>query len=499
MFEISGVCKRFVGVLALDHVDFALKQGEIHGLLGENGAGKSTLMKIISGVYTYDEGEIRMEKEVVQFHSPRDALKCGISIISQELSLCEDLSVAENIHMGHLPEKAGGLIDWTKINTQSIEAMRDLGMDINPRLKVKHLSTSQKQLVEIAKAVSRNCKILLMDEPTSALAQTEVDHLFLKMRELAKRGISIVFISHKLDEVYTVCDRITLLRDGRKIDTYMVGEKTQNKTIELMIGKPLDEYYATNNTGKITSKLSTEVIMTVKNLCTENKLKNISFSLHKGEILGLYGLMGSGRTEVLRALYGADKVNSMELTLNGKQLTKLTPAKSIQNGIVLIPEERKLQSLYLELSVSDNICIPNLNRLCAGPIVKSDKRDALVDDCITRMGVKTPGRGIKIKYLSGGNQQKVIIGRWLANQPKVLLMDEPTKGIDVGAKSEIYSLIHKFSQQGYSVLCVSSEISEIKQLCDRVILIRDGKLEGELERSEINLSNISEALAVEHL
>jgi len=484
VLEMKNISKEFPGTKALDQVDFSLEAGEIHALMGQNGAGKSTLMKIMSGVYSCDSGAILLEGKEIRIRNPKDALQHGISIISQELSLCPYLSIAENIFLGRLPMKRG-TVDWSGLYQQADQVLKEIGVDLNPHTKAGELSVAQKQLVEIAKAMSRDTKILLMDEATSALTPSEIESLFKFTRDLQKKGLTIVYISHKMDEIFELCQRMTVLKDGKLIGVYTTEEMTPVKVTELMVGKNLGEYFS-HDSSEFENKYFDRVRLSVKGLNRKGVLKNISFELYEGEVLGLSGLMGAGRTETLRAIYGVDRIASGEFFIDGEEYIPKAPKEAMKNGIAFITEERKEQVLFLEMSVGQNLTIASLNQLSKAGFMNSKEEVSLINDYFSRLSVKAASHRVKVKSLSGGNQQKVIISRWLAAKPKILLMDEPTRGIDVGAKQEIYNLIRDLAKEGYSILVVSSELPEIKKICDRVLIMNQGKIAGSLNNKELD-------------
>lgn len=495
MLTMENICKRFPGTVALDNVDLELEKGEIHALMGQNGAGKSTLMKIMSGVYTPTSGRIVLDGKVVAFSEPGDALRQGISIISQELSVCKDLTVAENIFLGRVPLAYSCFIDWKRLYAQAAEVLDRIGVNIHPKIRLSQLSVAQKQIIEIAKAVSRDSKILLMDEPTSALTLSEIDGLFKLVRELRAQGMTIVYISHKLDEIFSLCDRMTVLRDGRNVGVYETADLTPSSLTELMVGRNIDEYFGHDAKEDARPRGDT-IVLEARNLHRKGCLDNVSMQLMEGEVLGLYGLMGSGRTELLRALYGVDRIDEGEIFVAGKKIASPNPSRCMRNGMALIPEERKEQGLFLELSVQQNLTIANMDEICpTGVFVSSAIERNIVDQYIDKLNIKTASRRTKIKSLSGGNQQKVIISRWLAKGSKILLLDEPTRGIDVGAKLEIYNLIKELSHKGYSVLVVSSELPEIVKMCDRVLLMNNGRIVESLDRKHMDEDRINHLIS----
>ncbi len=494
--EMKGIVKAFPGVVALDHVDFELRAGEVHGLVGENGAGKSTLIKIITGVYRKDDGEMRLGDQLVDIQSPIHAQQLGISVIHQELSLCPYLSVAENMFMGHAPRRNPRfLIDWPELNRRTEEILKKLRLDglLNPRTPVSRLSVAQAQMVEIGKAISSDARIILMDEPTSALTAQEVSTFFEIVADLKNHGISIVFISHKLAEIFDICDRVTVLRDGCLVDTLPTANTDMQQITTMMIGRSVDEFFAED---KRKEHEFGAVALEVQGLNRGTVLKDLDLSVREGEILGIFGLMGAGRTEFLRAVFGADKKDSGVIFVNGKQVSIESTRDALRFGLGLVPEERKKEGIFPEMTVKDNMTIANLRNISRlfgyidKGVVKQD-----VEGFIKSLDIKTPSPDVKIKSLSGGNQQKVILAKWLSTRPKILLLDEPTRGIDVGAKAEIHRLIRELAQQGLAVVMVSSELPEIMEMSDRVVVMRDGQFLGQFSAAEVTENGIIQLLS----
>jgi ABC-type sugar transport system ATPase subunit len=481
--RIVNVTKVFPGVIALNNVSFDIKKNEIHAIIGENGAGKSTLMNILSGVYYPDEGHIEFEGNVIKFRDPRHAQHTGIAMIHQELSLSRYMSVAENIYQGRMLTKSFGFIDRKKMISECRKYLTTLGVDnIDPRVLVKYLSVSQMQLIEIAKAVSLNAKLLIMDEPTSSLTTGEITLLLKIMKSLKNEGVSILFITHKLEEVLEIADRITVLRDGSYIDTLQKDDATLEKMVSLMVGRNFEKKA---HREFIQDYSDREVILEVQNLSSSDRVKNVSFKLYKGEVLGLTGLVGSGRTELLQSIFGMEKMASGKVLINGKEVKINHPADAIKLGLGMIAEDRKEQGMLLKLSVQDNMTIVHLKELSSALQFINKKRSKEISNkYVNLLSIKTPSLKQISKNLSGGNQQKTIIARWLMNQPKILFMDEPTHGIDVGAKAEIYKLIDELSKMGVSVILLSSELPEVLALCDRIMVMHHGQLKGILHHQE---------------
>lgn len=470
ILKMENIHKEFPGVVALDNINFDLKKGEIHALLGENGAGKSTLIKILGGIYQPDGGDIYVENQKVKIEAVQDARKLGISVIHQELCLAENMTVTENIFLGRMEKNSLGLVRDKCMNDKARNIMQTFGLeDIEPTIKVGKLTTAQQQMVEIAKALSMEAKIIVMDEPTSSLSEKEVEKLFDFIHVLKEKEISIIYISHRLEEIYKICDVITVIRDGKYIASMPVKGTSEDTLMSLMVGRDLSDVYPERswNQGK--------TIFAVKNLSGSGKIKNVNFELHEKEILGFYGLVGSGRTEVMRMLFGVDPIETGEICMDGKALQIHCPEDAIKAGIALSPESRKDQGLVLIQNIDYNVTISIIKELIRGFHLDKKKNDQIVRDYCTRLRVKTPSYEQKVKNLSGGNQQKVVLAKWLATKPKVLILDEPTRGIDVGAKQEIYHLIKELSETGIGVLFISSELPEIVQLSHRVVVMREGE------------------------
>lgn len=488
--SVDGVCKYFPGVKALDNITFDIVKGEIHAIVGENGAGKSTLMNLLCGTYTPTSGRIVYEDSEVSFSCSREAQEVGIAMIHQELSLSGALSIAENIFQGRLPRNKFGLVDYRKLMTDSKKLMNDVGLDsVSPETLVREINVSQQQQVEIAKALSYNAKMLILDEPTSALTPNEARMLHEIMRKLKLQGITMLYISHKLDEIIEISDRVSVFRDGQYIQTIETKNITMNTMISLMVGRSFTKIDA--RTTHMTDYLNAETVLEVEGLTVGNKVRDVSFKLYKGEVLGLTGLVGSGRSEVLQAVFGGDKRDKGRILINGKEQKIRHSGDAIRCGMGLVAEGRKQQSLFMKLTVGDNMSIVNLaeirNRL---GLISTRLERSRTDEYIAKLKVKTPHRNQKISNLSGGNQQKAIIARWLMNHPIILFLDEPTQGIDVGAKKEIYDIIDSLASQGVSLIVVSSEMQEILSLCDRILVMHEGKITGQLMQNEATQDKI---------
>lgn len=483
IIKIEHVSKEFPGVKALNDVHFGIKEGEIHGLVGENGAGKSTLIKILSGIYSLDEGQIYFNEEPVLIKNVDDAKKLGIAVIHQELSMAGCMTVAENIFLGRFPMK-GIFVDREKMERDAGDLMNLIGLkNIDPDTVVKYLSTGQQQMVEICRALSQNIKLLIMDEPTASLAQEETEILMNIMRELKAKGVSILFVSHKLNEIFEICDRITVFRDGQYISTCNTEELKYDDLIRMMVGREIENIFPPHNTKP------GDVFFEAKNI-TSAKVDDVSFNLRKGEILGFYGLIGAGRSELMNALLGIDLSSKGEIILNGEVITIKNPTEAVERGIVFAPEDRKSLGLFLKKSIDFNITISILENIIHG--IKLDKKlnEDTVVDIGEKLKIKTPSYDTPVVSLSGGNQQKVVLAKWLVKKPDILILDEATRGIDVGAKQEIYRLVYEIAETGVSIIFISSEMAEILNLCDRVNVMYNGKITDTFDRNELNDSAI---------
>lgn len=475
--SMTDICKSFPGVKALDHVNFELRSGEVMALIGENGAGKSTLMKILSGVYTKDSGTVKINGNVCEDLNPKKAQQLGVAIIHQELNMCKHLSVAENIYLGR--ELRGKFcIDNRTMEAEAQKILDELGINIKPWESVGDLPVSKQQMVEIAKALSINAKILIMDEPTSALTSKEIDELFRIIRKLKKEGHGIVYISHRLEEFQHIVDRVTIMRDGQYIMSGDFKELTMDKMISYMVGREIKEKFPRVQCEK------GKKVFEVRNLNAGKMVRDINFSVYEGEIVGFAGLMGAGRTETTRAIFGVDHKESGEIYVDGKEVKINCPRDAIRNGVVLAPEDRKKDGLCTKLSIRHNMALPNLDLIGKHGIVNSSKEEKLCEKIVKDFQIKTPNVEIDSGNLSGGNQQKVVVGKWLARNSRVVIFDEPTRGIDVGAKVEIYNLMNQLKKQGIAVMFVSSEMPEVMGLADRIIVMCDGRITGELTAAE---------------
>lgn len=485
LLEMRGINKSFPGVKALQDAYLELYEGEANVILGENGAGKSTLMKILTGVYEKDEGEIFFNGEKIAPKNPKEAEKFGISIIHQEFNLLPDLTVAENIFVTRLPKNRFGIIDEKKLMEDTKNILKKLNLTINPKETVSNLSVAQQQMVEIAKSLSVNCKVLIMDEPTAALTESEIEDLFKVIKELKNEGVGIIYISHRMEELKHIADAVTIMRDGRHIKTMNFHGTTLEEMITLMVGRSLESQFPKRDV-----KIG-DTLLEVKNLTRKGYFKDVSFNVRKGEILGFSGLMGAGRTEVARAIFGADSIHGGEILLEGKNISIKSPRDAIKYGIAYLTEDRKRDGLLLDLSVEHNIMVANPKSYSNKMGVCDDSRATeICNKFVKSMNIKTPHLKQEIKNLSGGNQQKAIIARWLCENKKILFIDEPTRGIDVGAKREVYLLMNELVAEGVSIVMISSELPEIIGMSDRVVVMREGKVTGILPKEGLTQEKI---------
>ena len=477
VLEFKHISKYFPGVKALDDICFKAYGGEVLAFLGENGAGKSTLLKVLNGDYKPDAGEYLLNGEQKHFKSPQEAIEEGISVIYQERQILLELSVAENIYLGRMPSNRFGVINTAKANQMAQKIIEDFGLPISPSTKVKDLSIAYQQMVEIMKAYSRdNLKVICFDEPTASLSDAEIDSLFAVIEKLKAQGKIVIYVSHRMDEIRRITDKVAIFKDGRYIDTVVTADTDEKDMIKMMVGRDLGDIYAKLDKDKEIG----DVLLEVKDVSSDY-VKPVSFTLHKGEVLGFSGLVGAGRTEVMRAIIGADPMRTGEVYLEGKKIVNHSPKEAMENGIVLVPEDRKLQGIISNLSVAGNINISLMKQHSNKLGVISAKKEAKeADDGIRNFRIKTPSPDKKIVELSGGNQQKCIVARGVATHPKVLILDEPTKGIDVGAKSEFYEMICEFAKQGLGVILISSELPEVMGLSDRIIVMKSLKVSGEI-------------------
>jgi ribose transport system ATP-binding protein len=485
LLELRGICKTFPGVRALDNVSFPIWAGEIHMLCGENGAGKSSLMKVLCGAYVADEGKLLHHGEKIEINSTLDARKFGIAVIFQEFSLVPYLSVAQNIYLGReFPGKFPGTIDRQKIRSEARRVLAMIGSDIDIDAPVHTLGVAQQQIVEIAKALSQDARILVMDEPTSALSDTETEHLFGMMRRLKASGVAIVYISHRMAEVFLLGDRITILRDGKLVATLLPSETTPGDLVQKMVGRKVDAIHRRGENIK-----AGELALEVNGLTAPSGISDIHLNVRAGEIVGLCGLVGSGRTEVARAIFGADLITAGEVTFFGKRFSG-GPDQATRMGVALIPENRKSQGLALIRSVGDNIVVSSLDKLFPSRVFDPGMAGKAALAMIKKLRISTPSARRAVQVLSGGNQQKVVIGKWLTAEARLFIFDEPTRGIDVGAKAEIFALMYDLVENGAAILMISSELSEIVNVCDRAYVMREGVIAGELSRERLTEESI---------
>lgn len=478
LLVMRDICKSFSGVQVLKRVHLNIKKGSVHALMGENGAGKSTLMKILIGLYKRDSGEILLNGSPIVCESTRQAQSLGIAMIHQELNFIPEMTVAENMFLGDEPMKNRLTVNFKDLYKRAERMLSEAGMDIDVRQPIHNLSVAKIQLIEILKAVSKKSNIIIMDEPTSALTEDEVAKLFKTIRQLREQGVAIIYISHRMDEIFEICDEVTVLRDGEWVDSQPVKNVTRSSLIAKMVGRSMEDIYppVTSNVGDIQFE--------VKSLCRENVFSDISFKVRRGEILGISGLVGAGRTEIARAIVGLDKLDSGEIFVEGKRIRNRNVKESIQNGIAMVSEDRKQLGLVLCRPIGENATLPHLKHFTKGGSLRLKPERESVKAMFGRLRVKAAGPWMPAQSLSGGNQQKVVIAKWLIGKPKILIMDEPTRGVDVAAKYEIYELMNSLASEGASIVMISSELPEILGMSHRIIMIYEGKMTGELDRSE---------------
>ncbi|MCK1997550.1 sugar ABC transporter ATP-binding protein [Psychrobacillus psychrodurans] len=485
MIEMTGISKAFNGNTVLSNIEFEVKKGEIHALMGENGAGKSTLMKILTGIYTRDSGDIKVKGQIVDFKNPKEAEQHGIAVIHQELNILPDLTVAENLFLGN--ERTFGkspVLKTKEMNKQAKEILLSLGLDIDVKMVARSLSVGKQQIIEIAKAISSNAELIVMDEPTAALTDREIETLFVTIRALQAKGVSFVYISHRMEEIFAICDRITILRDGQYVGVKKVKDTTFDEIVQMMVGRELGNRFPERSV-----KIG-EVKLVAKSLTRNGYFEDVSFELRKGEVLGIAGLMGAGRTEVAQALFGYKKLNKGEVFLDGKLVEIQNPSKAIKLGFGFVTEDRKSEGLIVDFSVKDNLGITNFDKISRNGVVGAKKEQELYDSMVKRLGVRTSGPNQFVKSLSGGNQQKIVIAKWLGIEPDILILDEPTRGVDVGAKKEIYSIINALAEKGVAILMISSELPEVIGMVDRVLVMHEGKITADLTKDEMTQEKI---------
>jgi galactofuranose transport system ATP-binding protein len=498
LLRMQKIRKVFSGVVALDDVDFTLEAGEVHSLVGENGAGKSTLIKVMTGAYSRDGGEMFLNGRPVNFRTPEDAQHSGVVAVYQEVNLLMYRTVAENIFLGREPGRFG-LVDWKRMYRDAGEILRGLGLEIDPKATLGSLNIASRQMIAIARGVSLGAKVLVLDEPTSSLTEHEVGLLYDVIRRLKTQGTGIVYISHRFDELYTVCDKVTVLRDGKFIATRPLAGLDRIDLVCLMLGKQREDLEKKGATAfdHHTESRSVEPLLETENLTRGRRIKNVSLTAGRGEILGMAGLLGSGRTEVARAVFGADKVDKGIVKLEGKRLDLHSPNDAIRAGVAFLSEDRKAEGIVPELSVRENMTLAALPALTSLGVVSRSKQNEIVEKFMKRLGIKASSSEQKIRELSGGNQQKVLLARWLCKNPKFLILDEPTRGIDIGAKGEIQSLINELANEGLGVLMISSELEELVEGSSRIVVMRDGECAAELKGTEISQDSIIHAMATE--
>lgn len=479
ILTMKGIDKSFPGVHALDHVDLEVKKGEVHALMGENGAGKSTLMKVLTGIYKKDSGTITYEGKEVEFTNPREAQAAGVVIVHQELNMLGHLTVAQNIFIGREIKK-GGLIDDAAMNAEAMKLFEKLNIEINPKEKMSRLTVGKQQMCEIAKAISHEAKVIVFDEPTAALTDKEIEELFKIIRDLRSRDLGIVYISHRMDEINVITDRVTVMRDGGYVGTLITADCTKDDIINMMVGRVI---YEDPKSSSAVPK-DAPVVLKVEHLSAGKMVKDVSFELKKGEILGFSGLMGAGRTETARALFGADKKDSGDIYINGEKVEIQNPIDAVRRGIGYLSEDRKRFGIITEKTVAENSTMACLEEYMSGIFINKAKENEVANNYVERLKTKTPGVDQLVVNLSGGNQQKVVIAKWLIKDCDILIFDEPTRGIDVGAKSEIYHLMNELAADGKSIIMISSEMSEILRMSDRIIVMCEGRKTGEIPIEE---------------
>jgi len=485
MIEITGIDKAFSGNVVLKDVQFSLADGEIHALMGENGAGKSTLMKILTGIYERDAGIVKVDGQEVHFKSPKEAEAMGIAVIHQELNILPDLTVAENLFLGN-EQTIGksGILKTKEMNKEASRILSQLGLDVDVKTPAGQLSVGKQQIIEIAKAIETHAKVIIMDEPTAALTDREIKTLFKTIRKLQSQGVSFVYISHRMEEIFAICDRITILRDGQYIGVRVIKETTFDEIVKMMVGRELGDRFP-ERSAKIGN-----IKLEVKGLTRNGYCEDINFQLRKGEVLGIAGLMGAGRTEVVQTLFGYRKMNKGEIFIDGKKVRISNPILAKKHGIGYVTEDRKTEGLVVDFSIKENIMLTNLDKASRLGIIDRKKETSFVDKLIKKLGVRTSGAAQTAKSLSGGNQQKVVIAKWLGDEPKILILDEPTRGVDIGAKKEIYQIINDLAEQGVAILMISSELPEIIGMADRVLVMHEGKITGEVTKEEMTQEKI---------
>jgi ribose transport system ATP-binding protein len=486
--KIDKVSKTFPGVKALDNVSMNLHSGKVHALMGENGAGKSTLIKILAGAYDKDEGRIFFDEKELDIKSPHDSLNYGIKVVYQEISLISEFTVAENIFLENFPTNKFGIINWKKLYGDAEDLFSKIGFNLNPRSKISELSISQQQMVEIARAIFQNASVVIMDEPTSSLTPNEIDKLFSVIDNLKKNNLAILYVSHKIDEIFKIADEVTVLRDGKHISSRLIGQTNEELLIDDMVGRKVEASFERPKNIETKNK-----IMKVKNISSANKIKNISFDLHEGEILGFFGLMGAGRTELAKAIFGYDKITAGEIEINNLTYKNFNTSVMVKNGVGYITEDRKGEGIVKDMNLRENMTLPSLELFQRFLMVNTSKEKDSANECIEKFSVKTPSSERLITLLSGGNQQKVLLSRWLIRELKIIILDEPTRGVDIGAKTEVLSLINDLAKQGLSVLLMTSEMNDLLSLSDRILVMAEGEVKKEFFRNNVTQEEIFKA------
>ncbi|MFD0693378.1 sugar ABC transporter ATP-binding protein [Paenibacillus sp. GCM10027628] len=490
VLSMRAISKSFSGVTVLKDINIDLYKGEVHALMGENGAGKSTLMKIMAGIYRPDKGEIMYRGQSIVWHNAMEAREKGISVIHQELKLSPNITIGENVLMGtKFPKNKFGMVDWKKVHERAHFLLKSIGSELDPRAYVSTLSVAQQQMVEIARALSIEAEVLVMDEPTASLTHKEIDKLFVIMNELKQKGVAIVYISHRMDEIFKISDRCTILRDGEWITSVPITETNPEHLVKTMVGRELNELFQKppSHSNWITNKTP---VLEIKNLSDNKNVKDISLEVHSGEIVGISGLVGAGRTELVRTIFGLSEISAGEILINGQPVNISSPEDAMRYGIAHVPESRKEQGLFLNMSVKENIMMAEMFKYRKASLLDWSQINNEADMYIKELGIKTASKEQKVVSLSGGNQQKALLARWLSIKPKVLLLDEPTRGVDIGAKTEIHKVIYKLAKNGLAVLMISSELPEILALSDRILVMHEGKLRANLQREDATQAKI---------
>lgn len=486
LVEMNGIHKAFSGNKVLKDVQFEVMPGEVHALMGENGAGKSTLIKILSGVYSRDKGIVKVKGEEVIFQNPKEAETNGINIIHQELNIIPHLTVAQNMFLGkELTYGKLGVLNKKKMRSATIESLKELGVtNISPDETAGRLSVGQQQMIEISRALATKAELIVMDEPTAALTDREIEVLFKVVNSLREKGVSIIYVSHRMEEIFQICDRITVLRDGEYIGTEHIKETTFDNVVRMMVGRELGERFPKRNSA------IGNVVFEANNLSLDTVFEDVSFNVRAGEILGIAGLMGAGRTEIVETIFGYRKKSSGEIILHGKKLNIKHPRDAIRAGLAFITEDRKDKGLVISASIRDNIALTNMKSVSNSGVVNKRKEKLLVSELIQKLHVRTSGMNLEVRRLSGGNQQKVVIAKWIGIEPKVLILDEPTRGVDIGAKKEIYSIMNELSERGVAIIMISSELPEVLGISDRVLVIHEGRITGNIKQKDATQENI---------